>query len=1158
MKIKNKNGRFRQIKSDSKQLLKIMRITLFLFVVFTFQSMATNTNAQNATVSLKTTSTTVGKLLSEIEKQTDYLVVYSNREVDTSRKVNVKNKSDKVSTYLNEAFAETDIDYDFENNYIVLAKNAKRNAKMISELIDLKSLQQTGKTVTGIVVDNYGDPIIGATIVLQGDASKGTITDINGKFTLTNLPEDAVLEISYVGMKTQRVITSGKTEINISLIEDLELLEELVVVGYGTQKKVNLTGAVGVVSEKVLQDRPLTNLGQGLQGTIPNLQVTQGNYAPGQGSSFNIRGTTSLNGGGPLVLVDGVVQDPNLINPNDVESVSVLKDAASSAIYGARAAYGVVLITTKKGSADKKPTLNVSTSYSSTSPSNIPKYTDSWEYITYMNTASKNAGGGNYFDDRLMQYAKAYYDDPINNLPVYYDPTIDTDGKYKYAGNTDWAKELYKSGTLGQINASISGGTDKTRYYASYGYMDQGGFLRSYDDSYRRHNISLNLSTDVLSWLTFSARTKYTHATEDHPSGGSNGWSGITEYSGQLKNDLRPLMPVRHPDGNWAGQGSFTNPFAVGAEGGYDKRKVNDLWLTGAVTIKPIKDLNINLDYTFNPYSWNKERTSRLFNEYWAEPGKSNIYPWVNPNSIALENSNDYYTAINIFADYSKSFNKHNLKGLVGYNQEVKKNKWFYAKKENLIDNDLPAINIATGEDYVNGSATSWAVEGVFVRLNYDYADKYLLELNGRFDGSSKFPSGDRYAFFPSVSAGWRISQESFWDNIQDVVSDAKVRASYGSLGNQNVSGNFPYISNYNINTQVGYILGNGRPVGITSGSLVSPNFTWEKVNQWNIGVDLAFINNRLTASFDAYRRNTIGMLTAGKPLPAIMGTSVPRENAADLKTYGWESTLTWRQDVGDLSYNISFNLADAQSEITKFDNPTGDINNYYVGRKIGEIWGYKSNGLFQSEEDIANHVSQSKLYGGTWNPGDVKYENLNGDDEISWGNNTLDNHGDLSIIGNSTPRLQYGLIAGVDWKGIDLNIFFQGVGKRDLWPGGRFFGINSEWDVPMKATLDYWTQETPNARLPKPYINGGHGNRNRSTLYLQDASYLRLKQLTIGYTIPSNITNRLSIDRFRVYFTAQNLLTFTKLNKLFDPEGTDLMGYPIPKTYAFGLDFTF
>ena len=627
MKIKNKNGRFRQIKSDSKQLLKIMRITLFLFVVFTFQSMATNTNAQNATVSLKTTSTTVGKLLSEIEKQTDYLVVYSNREVDTSRKVNVKNKSDKVSTYLNEAFAETDIDYDFENNYIVLAKNAKRNAKMISELIDLKSLQQTGKTVTGIVVDNYGDPVIGATIVLQGDASKGTITDINGKFTLTNLPEDAVLEISYVGMKTQRVITSGKTEINISLIEDLELLEELVVVGYGTQKKVNLTGAVGVVSEKVLQDRPLTNLGQGLQGTIPNLQVTQGNYAPGQGSSFNIRGTTSLNGGGPLVLVDGVVQDPNLINPNDVESVSVLKDAASSAIYGARAAYGVVLITTKKGSADKKPTLNVSTSYSSTSPSNIPKYTDSWEYITYMNTASKNAGGGNYFDDRLMQYAKAYYDDPINNLPVYYDPTIDTDGKYKYAGNTDWAKELYKSGTLGQINASISGGTDKTRYYASYGYMDQGGFLRSYDDSYRRHNISLNLSTDVLSWLTFSARTKYTHATEDHPSGGSNGWSGISEYSGQLKNDLRPLMPVRHPDGNWAGQGSFTNPFAVGAEGGYDKRKVNDLWLTGAVTIKPIKDLNINLDYTFNPYSWNKERTSRLFNEYWAEPGKSNIYP---------------------------------------------------------------------------------------------------------------------------------------------------------------------------------------------------------------------------------------------------------------------------------------------------------------------------------------------------------------------------------------------------------------------------------------------------------------------------------------------------------------------------------------------------
>jgi len=317
-------------------------------------------------------------------------------------------------------------------------------------------------------------------------------------------------------MKSQTVAVNGRSRIDVTMASDTELLEEVVVVGYGTQKKVNLTGAVGTADKKVLENRPITNLGQGLQGVIPNLQVNQSSYSPGKGSSFNIRGTTSLNGGSPLVLVDGVVQDPNLINPNDVESVSVLKDAASASIYGARAAYGVILITTKNGKKDQKPTLNVNTSYSLTSPSNIPKYADSWEYITYMNLASKNAGGGDYFDQRLMKYAKAYYDDPVNNLPVYYDPTIDTDGKYKYAGNTDWAKELYKNATLQQYNVNLQGGSESVRYYVSYGFMNQGGFLNSFDDKYQRHNIAMNVNADVLPWLTFAAKTKYTHGSELH------------------------------------------------------------------------------------------------------------------------------------------------------------------------------------------------------------------------------------------------------------------------------------------------------------------------------------------------------------------------------------------------------------------------------------------------------------------------------------------------------------------------------------------------------------------------------------------------------------------------------------------------------------------
>jgi TonB-linked SusC/RagA family outer membrane protein len=1019
---------------------------------------------------------------------------------------------------------------------------------------DLQQLQVSGK----VTDSNTGEPLTGATVMVKG-TKIGITTSADGTYTI-NVPAGSdILVFAFIGYTTQEVNVSGRTTLDVALISEITGLEEVVVVGYGTQRKVNLTGAVSAVKGDVLENRPITNIGQGLQGVIPNLQVTQSNYAPGLGASFNIRGYTSLNGGDPLILVDGVVQDPNLLNSDDVESVSVLKDAASAAIYGARAAYGVVLITTKKGKKEQRPTLNVTSSLSFTEATNIPEYVDSWQYVNYMNTASVNAGGSNYFDQRLMDYTKKYYDDPINNLPVFYDPAIDTDGKYKYCGNTNWAKELYKSGALKQINSSLSGGTEKSRYYISYGYMHQEGFLRAYDDQYNRHNVNVAFDTDVLKWLTVSTRVKYTYSFEDHPSSGSTGWSGITAYGGQLKNDLRPLMPVRHPDGTWAGQGSFTNPFAVSAEGGHDQRKVNDLWVTGNLDIHPIKGLSIKGDFTFNPYSWNREKSVRLFTELWAAPGKSNIYPWVNPNSIALENSNDYYTAINAYVDYAKSFGKHNLKLLIGYNQEEKKYKWASEKRENLINNDLPVINRATGAIYVDESITSWGTQGIFIRFNYDFAGKYLFEVNGRYDGSSKFPKNDRYAFFPSVSGAWRMSEENFWTGIKHIFNDAKLRVSYGSLGNQNVSGNFPYISNYNITTSTQYMLGGVLPVSIASGSLISPSFTWEKVNQGNIGLDLGLIKNKLNFSIDVFQRNTIGMLTTGAPLPAVLGTGVPNENAADLKTYGWESVITWKDKIKDFSYNISFNISDAQSEITRFDNPTGDLGTHYVGQKIGEIWGYEASGLFQSTAEIANSPSQTKIYGGTWNPGDIKYVNLNNDNEISFGTNTLADHGDKRIIGNNTPRYQYGLQANASWKGFDVSLFLQGTAKRDLWTDdSRFFGISNEWDVPMKAALDYWTEDNKNAFLPRPYIDGGHGNREATTLYLQNGAYLRLKQISLGYTLPERWTKKAALSKARIYFTGQNIMTLTKLSKLYDPESQNLMNYPVPKSYSVGLSLTF
>lgn len=996
----------------------------------------------------------------------------------------------------------------------------------------------------------------GVTILVQGTAI-GTLSDASGKYSLSNVPQTATLVFSFIGMETQTIPLNGRIKIDVTLEETAIGLNEVVVIGYGTQKKVNLTGAIAAVSGEVLKDRPLTNVGSGLQGIVPNLQVTTSNFAPGLGATFNIRGMTSLVISSPLFLVDGVVQDPNLLNPDDIENISILKDAASAAIYGARAAYGVILVTTKTGKKGQRPTLNISSSSTFTEATNIPKYSNSMQYINYMNMASINAGGSNYFDERLIQNATNYFNDPVNNLPVYFDPAIDLDGKYKYCGNTDWSKELYKTGALHQINASVSGGTENTKYYFSYGYMKQNGFLRSYDDMYQRHNINLSVNTEVLKWLSLSGRIKYNYTYQDHPGGGT-GNAGISAYSGQLKADLRPLMPVRHPDGNWAGQGSFTNPFAVGADGGYDRTKINDVWITGSLGIHPIKDLNLTADLSVNPYSSNRTLTITQITEYWAVPGKTDLYPWTNPSSVALWNNNNYYTAINAYLDYSKSFGNNNFKLLIGYNQETTISTAFNAKRENLISNDLPSINIASGTVTTSGSNSSWATQGVFARFNYDYNKKYLLEFNSRYDGSSKFPKKDRFQFFPSISGGWRVSEEPFFGNLKLIISEAKIRASYGSLGNQNVTGNFPYISNYNINTATGYVLGGVLPVSVAPGALISPSFTWEKVNQWNFGADLGFLMNKLTASFDIYQRRTIGMLTTGQPLPTVLGTAVPSRNAADLKTYGWESTIAWRDRIGDFSYDLSFNMADAQSEITKFNNPTKILSSHYVGEKIGEIWGYEATGLFQSTDEIANHASQTSIYA-KWNPGDVSYVDLNNDGVVYRGTNTLYDHGDLKVIGNTTQRYQWGGQINASWKGFDLAILLQGIAKADIYiSDGRFYGISSEWDVPMALSLDAWTPDNPGARLPRSYIDGEHGNRQTNTLYLESRAYLRLKQASLGYSIPEKWSRKAAISRARIYVTGQNLLTLTKLSKLYDPENTNVQGYPVPKAYSVGINLTF
>lgn len=1031
----------------------------------------------------------------------------------------------------------------------------------------VKEIQQNG-VCNGVVTDTTGETVIGASVVVKG-TTNGTITGLDGDFSLSGVTKGSILVVSFVGYQNTEVKWNGQP-LTIVLKEDTKVLDEVVVVGYGTQKKANLSGAVAAVDGKVLQDRPITNIGQGLQGVVPNLNITMNNGgAPGATSSFNIRGNTSLNGGSPLVLVDNVQMDANLVNPDDIESISVLKDAASASIYGARAAYGVILITTKKGKKSDKPTVSLSATGYWQSPALTFHNVNSMQYLTMMDEAYQNDGGsGHYFKSQVYQYAEDYFNGKYDS-PVFFDTAYDT-YKYGYCGNTDWWDELYKTSFSQIYTANISGGNDRTTYYASVSMNNQGGILKAGDDKYNKYNANVNISSNITKWLNVSAKIAHTYTDELHPTGGttamnSTAYSGLSSYSGMMKGDLSPLMPVKHPDGHYAGQGSYTNPVAIMEQGGNAQYKQNDLWMTGAVKITPIKGLVINADYTWNFYGKSSNQHVQNFYDYTAVPGTENYYPWTNPSSVTVTNNDDYYNAFNAFAEYTFSLKeKHNFKVMVGYNQENKHKKYHYAGRKNLIDSSNPSLNLAYGDMAMNGSETHWSVNGFFARINYDYKGKYLLELNGRYDGSSKFPHGDRYAFFPSASVAWRVSEEKFWEPIRGWFDNFKLRASYGSLGNQALDesryGNFPYLATYGINTKYGALLNGTRPVAVSVPGLVSASFTWETVNQIDFGFDASFFGGRLNTSFDWYRRNTKDMLTAGQALPAVLGTSVPQENAADMKTVGWEVSLEWNDRLSNgFGYHIKGVLSDYQASITKFSNPTKLLGTHYVGEKLNEIWGYVSNGLFQSDED-AKAADQSYLSGGSWGAGDVKYEDLNNDGKIDIGKNTLDDSGDRKIIGNSTPRYSYGITAGFDYKGFDFEMFWQGIGKRDYWLGGsQFWGFTDEWCTPLTSSLDYWTEDNRDAYFPRLHhygVNGG--NHQVSTRYLQNAAYLRLKNVVLGYTIPRSITEKVKISRLRVFVQGENLLTFTPLIDSYDPETLNNMTYPINKKISVGLNLTF
>ena len=1031
--------------------------------------------------------------------------------------------------------------------------------------------QQNGQC-TGIVKDASGEPIIGATVMVKGQRS-GAITDVDGRFTLNGVKKGSVIHITSIGMADQDVVWNGSS-LNVVMSENENALNEVVVVGFGTQKKVNLTGAVATIDSKDLVSRPVNSVTDAMQGMIPgmNFSIGSGGGALNSNTRYNIRGTGTIGAGSsvtPLILIDGMEGDLESINPQDIDNISVLKDAASSSIYGSRAAGGVILVTTKSGKAGKT-TINYNNNFRFNSPENMPHQMDSYTWALYMNAASINAGSGVWFSDDKLAQIKAAQSDPTMTTMF-----ANAQGRWEIwdnndllpIANRDWLRTCFGNGFSQEHNVSVNGGTERLRYYFSGNFLQRDGLLKFGTDRRNRYTVTSKVDAQITNWAKLSYNMRFARTDYKQP----------TMLDGLYYHNMCrywPIIPIYDPNGHYVVTGS--NPGDL-ENGGLtnDQTDVNSHQLVLQLT--PIKGLVINAEMNYSITNYNQHVDWQTTYGY----DVNNVaFVFNNPNNAVKEyaKKNNYFNP-NIWAEYSFSlFDDHNFKIMGGYQSEEMRQRWFQGQQFGIIAN-LPTLHTTASNPSVDGKNNEWATMGVFGRLNYDYMGKYLFEGSLRYDGSSRFLRDHRWNWSPSFSLGWNIARENFWKPIEKYVNLLKFRFSWGKLGNQNTDSWYPFYSTMVYSNLAGTWLVNGTKQNISSmPALVSSSLTWEKNRTINFGIDWGAFNNRLTGTLEFFSRKTYDMVGPAPELPAILGTSAPKVNNLDMTSRGFDLQISWRDRIKDFDYGVMLTMTDSRVKIDKYPNPSKTLSQtYYKVAYLGDIWGYTTVGIAKTDEEMAEHLKtadQSAL-GSNWAAGDIMYADLDGDGKVNGGEGTADKPGDRKIIGNSTPRYNFGLNLTAAWKGFDLKVFFQGTLKRDYAPGSGdavFWGASGigKWQATgFEDHLDYFRND-PNDPLgvnldsyyPRPNWNGGRNNQVQ-TKYLQNAAFCRLKNLTIGYTIPQNITRRFYVQNLRVFFSAENLFTITSFTGLGDPEIIDAGGwgfsktYPLTKNFAFGVSVT-
>ena len=1083
--------------------------------------------------------------LVEVERQSGYSFFCSSLLPDQDAVVSVKAEDASIGYVMDKLLEGLNVSYELKPDFQIVLIEKPQTEK-------IHSSKPVSRKLSGKVVDASGMPVIGAGVMVEGTGT-GTVTDVDGSYSLDSVSENTVLEFSCMGYQSVTVEVGNRKVLDVTLREDTQFLEEVVVVGYGTQKKVNLTGSVSMVSSDEISARPISSMTSGLQGLLPGVTVVNPNGQPGESNTtIRVRGIGTIGNANPLILIDGVEGDISAVNPEDIESVSVLKDAASASIYGSRAANGVLLVTTKKvnKASDSKARVSLGAYFGMQTPTRLPQMCDALEFMTLDNEARQNVGT-----------SPAWTEDQFAKVRDNTDPN--------FFANTDWLSQvLNKFAPQQNYNVTLSGSLGSSGYMLSYRYFDQKGLTVGSSTGEKRHNVRFKMDTKLLDRLTLSSNLSYTSRKVISPV------NSLTSGGGAIYTAMRiaPNAPVRYSDGSWAYGGGNTNPVAVLNDGGRSITSTDEFSLLEVLKVDILKGWDVSATYNLTSSNGLREILKKTITFNNPEDGSSYVY--AQPNTLKNIDIRNLQQTFILQTNFDFTIGKHNLSGVVGMSQEWYKGSSFSASRNNLITEQNPALNLGDASTMSNDASTSrWALRSGFGRISYNYDERYLIEANLRYDLSSRFHKSNRGGWFPSVSAGWRLSEERWMQFAKPIFDNIKIRASWGMLGNQYVgSSEYPYLSVLkSFNSEVS-LIGANATTGYAQSTLANPNLSWEQIKMFDVGLDLAMLDNRLTFSFDWYDKDTEGILLRLN-YPAQIGAKPSEQNAGKVNNKGWEIDLGWREQRGDFYYGIGFNLSDVKNKIVDLAGNAPDLSGYQirmVGYPIDAFYGYVSDGLmgpedFKISDPVNNNYSLPKIpviLGNDYQPGDIKYKDISGPDGVPDGRVTPEY--DKVVLGSNIPRYTYSIRGDFGWKGIDFSFVIQGVGKCDGYlEGSARHAFQDMAAYPQKVHLDRYnvvTNPNLNASYPRLTYNTSFNQSTFSTYWMEDASYLRLKNVQLGYTFPEKWMKKARIDKFRIYLSADNLFTASKFFYAYDPETPVSKGgyYPQVKTFVIGLNLNF